>query len=214
MEMTNSILPKILSLVALLAGAGPSFAASNSVTMIGTSTQTLKYTAKNKVASGDQQDDDNLSLEEVSGTGLCQRVTTATYFGLEFGTEGCMSVGGEQTFASSIGGHVMVIYYPLTTRMIVGADIDAETRVVSFTNFYIAGLGGFSKITHNQQAFTNSTLASDTLDFGLAFGWNYRVFPMVSVGVEGSYIAGTIISKATTGSVTATGVYGVLSVAL
>ena len=65
---------------------------------------------------------------------------------------------------------------------------------------YLVGQGGFAKITHDESEKTPVTLSTDVIEFGGGIGWSYRVSAKVSAGVEGYYLVGSILSRATTGS--------------
>jgi hypothetical protein len=133
--------------------------------------------------------------EEISGPIICHRVTApSSVFTIEIGASGCMMTGGVRNFASSMSGHVMVLYYPFTARSMSTSDDDAVSlRQTSFTNIYINGTAGFSKITLSDP-LTPLSYTVDNLDAGLGIGYSYRLFKYVAIGMEGSYVYSSSLS--------------------
>jgi hypothetical protein len=55
-------------------------------------------------------------------------------------------------------------------------------------------------VTHGQLSDTELTYTSDLVEFGGGVGWSYRLTKTLATGVEASYLVGSILSNATSGS--------------
>jgi hypothetical protein len=187
-------------------------AESFSTTSFGVMNRTVSYQSPD--FAGQSSNGSRTTNEALSGSLLCERVASPTSFGLEFGAGMCLQTGGVKSFLQSLGGHVNLLWYPLVTRTATEGDVGVRTRVVTLANFYLIGMFGFSKITHAQSEITNVTITSDTMDFGGGIGWSYRLFSSVSLGAEATYLNGSIMSEASTGSSTAISAGGVITVSL
>lgn len=187
-------------------------AESFSTTTFGVMNRTVSYQSPDM--AGQASSGSRTTNENLSGSLLCERVASPTSFGLEFGAGTCLQTGGVRSFLQSMSGQINLLWYPLVTRTATEGDMGVRTRVVTLANFYLIGVFGFSKITHAQSQITNVTITSDTMDFGAGIGWSYRLFSSVSLGAEATYVNGSIMSKASTGSSTAIAAGGVITVSL
>jgi len=197
------------------------FGEALNTTSVGIGTRTGTLTPQN-VGSDDSA---NASSEakaepfEQEGLMVCNRVSTpSSLLSMEIGAGGCMMMNQEQTedlpnFAHSISGHVAVLYYPFASRRKSNEDSAIRIKLISFSNVYIMGMGGFSKFTTAQALGT--TRSNDALDAGIGGGYSYRLFKYVSFGAEGYYMHSSILSsKVATGSAATTVVSGILTVYL
>ena len=140
--------------------------------------------------------------DELDGLAICNRVSApSSLFSLEIAAGGCMHLGGENSFAHSMGGQVLVLYYPFSARRKTDSDdLALRMNIVSFTNVYILGLAGFSKITRGEKVSPVS-YTIDTYDAGIGGGYSYRLLKYVAFGVEGSFThSASLSSKVATGS--------------
>ena len=140
--------------------------------------------------------------DELTGLAICNRVSApSSLFSLEIAAGGCMHLGGENSFAHSMGGSVMVLYYPFSARRKTDSDdLAVRMNIVSFTNIYILGLAGFSKITRGEK-ISPVSYTIDTYDAGIGGGYSYRLLKYVAFGVEGSFThSASLSSKVATGS--------------
>lgn len=175
-----------------------------STTSAGLGIRTISYVSAKDDSNdplGDLSGDKNKQKTEIlQDPILCQRISTPSSLGVELGAGGCIQGGGFWTFAQSISAFVQLIYYPLASRTQIDNDASISMQRQFLGDFYLLGHGGFAKITHNQSESTNVSLPMDVLEFGGGVGWTYRLFGNVAIGLEGNYLVGSIMSKATTGS--------------
>ena len=154
--------------------------------------------------------------ESTSGTMICHRVSSAaSLFSVELGAGGCMQTSDQRNFARALSGQVMVLYYPFSARArSVGDDKALRMRQLSFSNFYIEGITGFSKFTRGE-VITPVSYTVDTLDAGLGIGYSYRFFRYSAIGLETSYLYGSSLStKVASGSTSVLAMVGTLTVFL
>jgi hypothetical protein len=169
------------------------------ISSIGFMSRTVTYTqiGVGGVAVGSTQ------TEPITDIAFCERVSTPSALGFEMGAGGCAQLGGSYTFAQTISAHGMLLYYPLASRASLNEEGALRIRHLSFSNFYLVLIGGFSKITHKQVPETNLTISTDVLDVGGGIGYSYRFFKYTAIGFEGYYTSGSIMSKAVQGSTSA-----------
>jgi hypothetical protein len=193
-----------------------------STTQLGFGIRDISYTqapSKKTGATGDgsggttdastaASDDQAAQHETFQDPLICHRVSTPSSLGLELGAGGCIHGGGFQVFAHTISAFAQLIYYPLASRQRIDDDAAIRVRRQFFGDLYFLGQGGFAKITHKEDPDIRPTLSTDVAEFGGGIGWSYRMFDKMAFGVEGTYLIGTFLSPATTGStsmITATG---------
>lgn len=203
--MTNRHLSNLRAGVLLLAFLGASTAANAealSTTSGGLGVRTLNFTKakSDKVLTEETEAESQSDIETLNDPVLCQRVSTPSSLGLELGAGGCVHGGGYRTFAHSISSHLQLIYYLFASRSVIDHDDSVRMRRTFFGDLYLIGQGGFAKVTHDQSRDTVVTLSTDVVEFGGGLGWSYRVMGNVAVGVEGTYLVGSIMSRATTGT--------------
>jgi hypothetical protein len=217
LRLSARLLPPVLLLT--LGVSGSAFAEALSTTEAGFAVRTMTYT-KNKTQNFQQSDDPekadddtNKQKEEVlDGPTVCQRISTPSSLGLELGAGGCVQTGGFRTFAHTISANVQLIYYPFTSRSQIDDDASVHMNRQFFGDFFVFGQGGFAKVTHSQSTDTELTYTSDLVEFGGGLGWSYRISKGLAVGAEASYLVGSILSNATSGSsntITALGLFTV-----
>ena len=170
-------------------------------TSLGLGTRKLDFRPATGESSGAVGDVEKIS-DELSGLAVCNRVSApSSLFSLEIAAGGCMHLGGENSFAHSMGGFVMVLYYPFSARRKTDTDdLAVRMNIVSFTNLYLLGLGGFSKITRGEK-ISPVSYTIDTYDAGIGGGYSYRLLKYVAFGVEGAFVHSSSLStKVATGS--------------
>jgi hypothetical protein len=173
-----------------------------STTSMGIGIRNVTYT-ENKPSTGADSESTGTAQtnqETFNDPMICQRVSTPSSLGLELGAGGCVHGGGFWTFSHTISAHLQLIYYPFASRTRIDDDGSIRMRRQFFGDFYIIGQGGFAKITHGQSQSTPRTFSMDLVEFGGGAGWSYRMFNNVAFGVEGFYLFGALLSKATSGS--------------
>ena len=195
-QTKNYLLPLVLLLI-----SNRGFSEALSTTSFGIGIRNISFV---EAKAANQVDDETLDRgakeEPLSDPMICQRVSTPSSLGLELGAGGCVHGGGFWTFAHSISAHLQLIYYPLASRTSVDNDLGLKMKREFFGDLYLIGQGGFAKITHNQAQNTPVTLSMDVLEFGGGVGWTYRVMQKLAIGVEGTYLVGSILSSSATGS--------------
>lgn len=187
-------------------------------TTFGIGTRDIKLApAKADGASEQATAEDQTLNEKQEGVVLCNRVSApSSLFSVEIAAGGCMHVTETgRSFANSIGGYVGILYYPFSARRRGdNDDLVLRLRLLSLSNFYILGAGGFSKITRSDPV-TPVSYTIDTYDFGGGVGYAYRLFRYVALGAEATYMYNSSLSsKVATGTATFTTASAVLTVYL
>jgi hypothetical protein len=194
-----SCLPVPFFLLILLSFSEASLAEAPAISSVGLMTRTINYSLSGVGGAGGGAS----KAEVLADPLICERVSTPSALGFEVGAGGCAQLGGTYTFAQAVSMHGMLLYYPLASRASLNDEGALRMRHLSFSNFYIVVLGGFTKLTHQQILETNLTVSTDILDFGGGVGYSYRFFKYTAIGVEGYYLSGSIISNAVAGSTSA-----------
>ena len=195
---------KSMTVMALFLGAFSSElcqAEALNTTAVGLGRRKLDFRPASTATEGAVGDAGKIS-DQLDGLAICNRVSApSSLFSIEIAAGGCMHLGGENSFAHSMGGHVMILYYPFSARRKTDSDdMAVKMNIVSFTNVYILGLAGFSKITRGEKVSPVS-YAIDVYDAGIGGGYSYRVLKYVAFGVEGQFVHSASLSqKVATGS--------------
>jgi hypothetical protein len=204
--------------LALALASSEALAEALNTTTFGVGTRDVKL-APAKADGGSEQataDEQTLS-EKQEGVVLCNRVSApSSLFSVEIAAGGCMHIAkAGRSFANSIGGYGAILYYPFSARRRGdNDDLVLRLRLLSLSNFYILGAGGFSKITRSDPV-TPVSYTIDTYDFGGGVGYAYRIFRYVSLGAEATYLYNSSLSsKVATGTATFTTASAVLTVYL
>ena len=170
-----------------------------STTSIGIGMRQMNYTsAKSDTATADKEAE--AVDESFDDPMLCERISTPSSLGIEIGAGGCIQTGGVWAFVHTVSSHVHLIYYPLASRSRIDNDSAVSIQRKLLGDFYLLGMAGFAKITHGEIAESNASYTMDVLEFGGGAGWSYRAFEYVSLGIEGSYLIGSIMSSSSTGT--------------
>jgi len=172
-----------------------------SMTGIGLGSRTVTFTAEstNETTGATTA---VTSSEELTGIGVCHKVSASTSFALELQGGGCILPGGLKTFTQVVSTNVGLAYYFGASRTQALADSGTQMRVVSPYAFYVLGMAGFSKSTVGQIEQTNFSFVVDTMDFGGGAGGYFRLSRSISIGGEAFYTFGSVLSTAVKGSVT------------
>ena len=192
-----------LSLVKLLFlfGSGSGYASVESTTTIGILNRTVELTLLTSDGSNDFSAGELKTVpENLSGIGLCQRVSANTSFGLKFGAGGCVQLGGQKVFYNAVSTQLTLIYYPFTKKASEINDIGLRTDISEGYQVYFLGITGFSKITSSESSLTNVSIATDSLDFGGGAGFSYGITRKVQLTGEFQYLASSIMSTVAQGS--------------
>ena len=187
-------------------------------TTFGIGTRDIKLQpAKADGASEETTEEDQTLSEKQEGVVLCNRVSApSSLFSVEIAAGGCMHVAESgRSFANALSGYGAILYYPFSARRRGdNDDMVLRLRLISLSNFYVLGAGGFSKITRSDPV-TPVSYTIDTYDFGGGVGYAYRVFRYVSLGAEATYMYNSSLSsKVATGTATFTTASAVLTVYL
>lgn len=198
MAFRKSNLLGFLSGIILFSGVAHSEALSTTTAGIGI--RTISFVEAKSSTGVDVEEAGEQNIEPLQDPIICQRISSPSSLGLELGAGGCVHGGGFWTLAHSVSAHFQMIYYPFASRTSIEDDLGLKMKREFFGDFYLMGLGGFAKITHNQAQNTPVTLSTDVLEFGGGLGWSYRIGSTLGFGFEAKYLVGSILSDATSGS--------------
>lgn len=211
MIATRAKLSLLIFLISALPGSA--FAEALSTTSLGFGSRTISWVPASETSGTVTPEPVEESL---AGPVICHRVSApASVFTVEVGASGCMMTGSERHFATSMSGHAVVLYYPFSARTkSTNQDSAVSLKQTSFTNAYISGIAGFSKITLSNP-LTPLAYTVDNVDVGLGLGYSYRLFKYVALGTEASYIySASISSEIATGSSSAINILGSVTIFL
>jgi hypothetical protein len=177
------------------------FAQAISTTTAGMTTRTVALTFPGETSvDGSNDGAGTTKPEQISGLFLCERISSSSSINIEFGVNGCLQQGGLKTFMSILSVNLNLIYRPFRIMSSQTDDSAMKLSIQDKNEFYLIGVGGFSKITSSQRAETNLSVATDTLDFGGGVGYSLQISQNLKLVGEANYIIGSVMSSFASGS--------------
>jgi hypothetical protein len=167
---------------------------------LGFALRNVSYTETVGVLPGQSTPVGGAASDTFSGPMLCQEVSAAAGLRTAFVSGGCTLVGGFWTFVHATTMTLGLHYFPNRSIPAVAKDDSLRLNQQSPSSLYFAGYAGVAKVTHSQFENSTATLVSDIFELGPGAGYQYKIGDSTTIGVDGRFTFGMILSSAASGT--------------